>query len=382
MSERPLRIGIIAGEASGDILGADLIRVLKQDNPDIIIEGIGGPLMIAAGCHSLFSMEPLSVTGIVEVLGRLNQILALRKKIVAHFLATPPDIFIGVDAPDFNLTIEGKLKAANIPTIHYNSPTVWAWRQKRIFKIAKTTDLMLTLFPFEKAFYDAHQVAAKFVGHPLADLIPEQVDRQQAREQLGLPVDAEIIALLPGSRANELKYLAPAFIKTARWCLQHRPDLKFTVPFINAERKAQFIEIQQQLAPEIVFYFIDGQSRTTMAAANAVLLASGTATLECLLLKRPMVVAYQLSALTYAIMKRLVKVPYIAIPNLLAQKLLVPEFVQAEVTPENLGTALLTQLDHTDQEMLHEFAKIRQQLKCDASRQAADAVLEMIGKSG
>lgn len=377
---KPLRIGIVAGEPSGDILGANLITALQQLHPNLIIEGIGGPQMIAAGCKSLFPIEPLSVTGITEVLSRLRQILAIRKGLLKYFRNNPPDVFIGVDAPDFNLPVELQLRKINIPTTHYNSPTVWAWRKRRIFKIAQATNLMLTLFPFEAAFYHQHHIPVEFVGHPLADMIAEPLPQTAARDKLALPRDKKIIALLPGSRANEINLLAEPFLHTAQLCLKQIPDLQFAIPFINNKRREQFLAIKADTAPELPIVIFDGQSREVMAAADAILLASGTATLEGLLVRRPMVVAYKLSAFTYAIVKRLVSVPYISLPNLLANKPLIPEFIQSDVTPENLSNALLKQLSQPAEsaKIMHEFAKIHSELKGNASLKAAQAVLRLI----
>lgn len=375
------KIGIIAGEASGDILGADLIRALRKRYPDALIEGIGGKEMIATGCHSLYPMETLSVMGLTEVLKQLPAILRVRRGIIAHFLQNPPDVFIGIDSPDFNLPIEMKLRQAGVFTVHYNSPTVWAWRQKRVHKIARSTHLMLTLFPFEAAFYQSYPIQTHFVGHPLAERLAAPIAKVTARQQLNLPSGKKLIALLPGSRSNELKYLTEPFLKAAQWCLQRQPGIEWVVPFVNAERKAQFLALKEAIAPELQIHYVDGQSREAMAAADVVLLASGTATLECLLLKRPMVVAYRLSPVTYAIAKHLVKTRYISLPNILADKSLVPEFIQAEASPENLGKALLEQLANDDHStLIKEFDKIHLQLQRNASEQAADAIVQLMGQ--
>jgi lipid-A-disaccharide synthase len=382
----PLRFGIVAGEASGDLLGANLIAAIKQRHPDAIFEGIAGPEMIAAGASSLFPMDRLSVMGIVEVLGRYRELLAIRRQLAIHFKRNPPDAFIGIDAPDFTLGLEKQLRHAGIKTVHYVSPSVWAWRQRRVKKIAASTDLMLTLFPFETGFYQQHHVPVQFVGHPLADTIPLAVDKAAARQALDLPEDAEVLALLPGSRSNELHYLAQPFIETACWLHAHRPDLSFVVPLTNKERRLQFeqalaaIVEQGKDVPQIKF--VQGRSREVMAAADVVLLASGTAALEAMLLKRPMVVAYILAPLTYWLAKRLLKVKNVSLPNLLANEDLVPELIQHEVTAENLGKKILTYFENpSEMERLNlRFGEIHRELKQDAGSKAAEAVLQLVAQ--
>lgn len=377
---KPLRFGVVAGEASGDLLGAGLISAIKQRYPDAIFEGIAGPQMMAAGATSLFPMDRLSVMGIVEVLGRYRELLGIRRRLAEHFRQNPPDAFIGIDAPDFTLGLERQLRQAGIKTVHYVSPSVWAWRQRRVKKIAHSTDLMLTLFPFEAGFYQQHQVPVRFVGHPLADTIPMAVDKTAARQALSLPADREILALLPGSRSNELHYLADTFIETARWLRQQRPNLEIVVPLANVQRREQFEQAlaKSPAAPSMVL--VDGQSREVMAAADVVLLASGTAALEAMLLKRPMVVAYKLAPLTYWIAKRLVKVENVSLPNLLANETLVPELIQHEATPEKLGQAVLQYFENPDltANVNQRFNDIHRVLRQDASRQAADAVLALV----
>ena len=321
--------------------------------------------------------------GLVEPLKRLPELLRIRKTLRQHFLDNPPDVFIGIDSPDFNLSLEGKLKAAGISTVHYVSPSVWAWRQKRIVKIARSVDLMLTLLPFEAAFYEKHQVPVTFVGHPLADDFPLEVDRAQARQQLGIAEQATLVALLPGSRGGEVKMLGDLFLQAAHWCLQRNPNLQFVIPAAGAERRQQ---LEQQLADfrsshgELPLRLIDGQSQTAMRAADVVLMASGTTTLEALLLKRPMVVAYKMAPLSYAIISRLVKSKFISLPNLLADRLLVPEILQDDATPEALGQALLDYVDNGERavQLQAEFLTIHQQLRRNASERAAEAVLSLI----
>lgn len=375
-----MRIGIVAGEVSGDLLGAGLISAIKQRYPDAVFEGIAGPQMIAAGATSLFPMDRLSVMGIVEVLGRYRELLGIRRQLASHFRQNPPDVFIGIDAPDFTLGLEKQLRQAGIKTVHYVSPSVWAWRQRRVKKIARSTDLMLTLFPFEATFYEQHHVPVKFVGHPLADTIPMSVDKLAARKALGLSAENTILAMLPGSRSNELHYLATTFIETVRWLRQRHPDLEVVVPLANEVRRAQFEQAMAQLTDAPAMTLVDGQSREVMAAADVVLLASGTAALEAMLLKRPMVVAYKLSPLTYWLAKRLVKVKNVSLPNLLANETLVPELIQHEATPEKLGQAVLNYLEDSslNDRVNQRFTEIHQSLRQDASQQAATAVLDLI----
>lgn len=385
ISERPVRIGIVAGEISGDILGAGLIKELRRRYPNAIFEGIGGPLMIEQGFDTHVPMERLSVMGLVEVLGRLFELIGIRRNIRQYFLQHRPDVFIGIDAPDFTLGLEESLRKAGIKTAHYVSPSVWAWRQKRVFKIARAVDLMLTLFPFEARFYKDHKVPVAFVGHPLADMIPLESPQLVAREKLGLMTTAvgvsqNVVALLPGSRSGEIHYLGEIFIETAKYVLSQNADAQFLLPYVNDDRKQQIEEIIQRLGPELPITLIKGQSREVMAASNAILLASGTATLEAMLLKRPMVVAYRMSAITFFIMKRLMKAPYIALPNLLANKALVPEWIQAQASPQNLGKSLLQRLaKNSENEALNnEFIEIHKTLKQDASDKAAIAVSRLI----
>ncbi|MEQ6342639.1 MAG: lipid-A-disaccharide synthase [Gammaproteobacteria bacterium] len=375
-----IRIGIVAGEASGDLLGAGLIRAIKARFPDAVIEGIAGPAMIAQGATALYPLERLSVMGIVEVLGRFRELHAMRASLLRHFLENPPDVFVGIDAPDFTLGLERKLKDAGIPTVHYVSPSVWAWRQWRIRKIARSTDLMLTLLPFEARFYEEHHVPVRFVGHPLAEMIPPLADPQAARAALGLPSRGEIVALLPGSRMSEINFLAAIFIQAAVWCVRQRPGLQFVIPLATPATRERFTEILNSVAPDLPVTVFEGRSREVMAAADVVLLASGTATLEAMLLKRPMVMAYRLAPLTYWLAKRLVKIPYFSLPNLLAAKPLVPEFIQDAATPENLGHAILDYLIHPASAVaLQEtFAGIHASLRQGADQQAADAVLSLI----
>lgn len=369
-----LRIALVAGEASGDILGAGLMRALKARHPAVEFIGVGGPLMQAEGLTSYFPMERLSVMGLVEVLGRLRELLARRKKLVADLIAAKPDVFIGIDAPDFNLNIELKLRQAGIKTVHYVSPSVWAWRQKRVLKIREGCDLMLTLFPFEAKFYEEKGVPVRFVGHTLADAIPLEADRAAARAELGLP-EGPLVALMPGSRGGEVGRLGALFLDTAQRLRSLRPGVRFVVPCANPQRRAQLEELLA--GRDLPLTLLDGKSHLALAAFNAVLIASGTATLEALLYKRPMVVAYRLAPLTFWILKRMVKSPYVSLPNLLAQRLLVPELLQDDATVEALAQTL-SPLIEGGEEQTRGFDEIHRTLRLDASNQAADAVLNLI----
>lgn len=375
ISQRPVRIGIVAGEASGDILGSGLISSLKKRYPNAIFEGIGGPLMIAQGFRSMVPMERLSVMGLVEVLGRLFELIGIRRRIKQYFLTKRPDMFIGIDAPDFNLGLELALRKQGIRTGHYVSPSVWAWRQKRIHKIARAVDLMLTLFPFEARFYHEHKVPVRFVGHPLADMIPFESQKQQARIALGLDANQTIVGILPGSRTGEIAYIGQSFIDAAQWLFERNPGIRFVIPCVNEVRKQQIESIIQQSHPTLPITLLLGLSREVMAASDALMLASGTAALEAMLIKRPMVVAYRVSKITHWIMKRLLKAPFVSLPNLLANKALVPELIQDDAQPEKIGAGILTALERKGVDpVMTEFDRLHHLLRCNASEQAADAV--------
>lgn len=371
-----LRIALVAGEASGDILGAGLMRALKAQHPAVEFIGVGGPLMQAEGLTSYFPMERLSVMGLVEVLGRLRELLARRKLLIQTLIEEKPDVFIGIDAPDFTLNIELKLRQAGIKTVHYVSPSVWAWRQKRVLKIREGCDLMLTLLPFEARFYEEKGVPVRFVGHTLADTIPLQADRAAARAELGLP-DGPLVALMPGSRGGEVGRLASVIFDAAERLQALKPGVRFVLPCASPQRRAQIETLLE--GRNLPLTLLDGQSHLALAACDAVLIASGTATLEALLYKRPMVVAYRLAPLTFWILKRMVKSPYISLPNLLAQRLLVPELLQDDATPEALAQTLLPLIDGGE-EQTRGFDDIHRILRRDASNQAADAVLTLIGQ--
>ncbi len=377
---QPLRIGIVAGEASGDILGAGLIRALKQRYPQAEFEGIAGELMLAEGCRSLYPMERLSVMGLVEVLGRLPELLRARKRLIRHFIDNPPDVFIGIDAPDFTLGMERALKDAGIATVHYVSPSVWAWKRKRIFKIKQSTDLLLTLFPFEAEVYRPTEQNLRFVGHPLADVIPAQLDLASARHRFRPQAEGELVALLPGSRGSEIKYLARPFLQTARWLQQQRPELQFILPAANRRRQEQLQQLIEAEFPDLNLKLVLQHSREVMAVADAILIASGTATLEACLLCKPMVVAYRMAGLTYSLYSRMIKSRWISLPNVLADEEMVPEVLQQRVTPEVMGPLVLKALedDAYRKRLKRVFGIIGEQLRQNASERAADAVEELL----
>ncbi|TVP54982.1 MAG: lipid-A-disaccharide synthase [Halomonadaceae bacterium] len=393
--ERPLTIAMVAGETSGDLLGADLMASLRQRYPRARFVGIGGPLMIDLGFHSIVPMERLSVMGLVEVLGRLRELFAIRARIRNYCLINRPDVLIGIDAPDFTLGLEKQVRAAGIPTAHYVSPSVWAWRQGRIHSIARSVDLMLTLFPFEAVFYQEKGVPVRFVGHPLADRIPLEPDQAGARQLLALPEHQPqqrrpIVALLPGSRGGEMGFLGPLFLQAAveiarQWQQQggEQPVAPlFLVPCINKARQQQMQELLDA-SPEVQalnLRLVPGQSREIMAAADLVLLASGTATLEAMLLKRPMVVAYRMTAMSHWLVSRMIKVTHIALPNLLSEEPVVPELIQDDCTPETLAEAAMARL-LSDDKVAHEqqvFREIHQRLRRNASERAADAISQLL----
>lgn len=380
-------IAIIAGEVSGDILGAGLIHALKAHYPNAKFIGIGGERMIAEGFETLFDMEELSVMGLVEVLKHLPRLLKIRRSIIEQLSALKPDVFIGIDAPDFNLDVELKLKQRGIKTIHYVSPSVWAWRQKRVYKIAAATNLVLAFLPFEKAFYDRFNVPCRFIGHTMADAIPLKPNREEACQLLNLDSTQRYVAMLVGSRGSEVEFLSEPFLQTAQLLHQRYPDVKFLVPLINQKRRQQFEQIKQRVAPELDMILLDGNARAAMIAAEATLLASGTAALEAMLCKSPMVVGYRMKPFTYFLAKRLVKTKYVSLPNLLADEMLVPELIQEDCNPTKLAEKLSLYLSEDKSAvqnrhvLLQRFAELHQRIQCNADQQAAQAVIDLLEQS-
>jgi len=386
MSTGPLRVGLVAGETSGDALGAGLIEALRRRRPDAQFFGIAGPRMTAAGCETWESAERLAVMGLFEILGSLPGLLQLRRQVRARLIAARPDVFVGIDAPEFNLGLAEGLKAAGLTTVQYVSPQVWAWRQGRVTRIARAVDLVLCLLPFEQQFYREHDMRAEFVGHPLADQIPLVVDRAAARARLGIAAaatpDARLIAVLPGSRRGEVERLGGDFAATVQWLRERRPRFEFVAPMANATTRRIFSAALARCAPSVPVQLTDGDAQVALAASDAALVASGTATLEATLTGRPMVVAYRLGALTSFVMRRfgLMKAPYFAQPNLLAGRGIVPELYGSAVTPARLGTELLGLLDDPRRvaELEKEFAGIHIALRRGASERAAEAVLALV----
>jgi lipid-A-disaccharide synthase len=375
-------IGIVAGEASGDLLASNLIAALKKKRPELKFIGIAGPKMLAEGAETLFPMERLAVRGYAEVLRHYFGILAIRRKLARFFLKNPPDLFISIDAPDFNLGLSTQLKKHGIKTIHYVSPSIWAWRRGRIHNIGKSTDEILCLFPFEKPLYDEAGIAATYVGHPLADIIQPHQDKAQIRDELQLGKDGLVIALLPGSRQGELGYMADLFIHTAQRIAQDVPDVHFLVPLISRETRAKFEEaIRRNHAEGLFFKLLFGHAHMALAAADGAIVASGTATLEAALLECPMVIAYRMSRLSWMVMKHMRYLPWVGLPNILANKDLVPELIQEQATPQALAESLLLLVFDRNRvkNLKAEFEKIHLILRQNAGEKAADAVLKRLG---
>jgi lipid-A-disaccharide synthase len=372
---------LVAGEASGDTLGAGLIEALRAQVPDAQFFGMAGPRMIAAGCEPWYRAEEISVMGFFEVLPHLRRLLRLRRQLIERLVASKPDVFIGIDAPDFNLPVAAALKRAAIPAVQYVSPQVWASRQGRVTSIRAAVDLVLCLLPFEPAFYAAHGVNAKFIGHPLADVIPLTVDKLAARAKLGLPVDRPLLAVLPGSRRSEVSRLSAPFMATAAWLRRERPDLDVAVALASESIGELFRSVTSGIELDGTSLIVH-RARDVMAAADVVLTASGTASLEALLIKKPMVVAYRMVPLSYWLVRRLgvAKLPNFSLPNLLAGRTIVPEFVQRRVRPDVLGPAVLGALDGMGlvPGWYDAFTEIHRQLRCDASTTAAREVLELV----
>jgi len=369
---------MVAGEASGDLLASHLVAALRKRLPDARFFGIGGPKMVAAGFDARFPQEKLAVHGYAEALRHYREITGIRRKLLGALLREPPDAFIGIDAPDFNLHLERRLKRAGIPAIHYVSPSIWAWRGGRIHAIARSVSHMLTLFPFEEPLYRRHGIPVTYVGHPLADLIPLEASQAAARERLGLSLGQRVFALLPGSRRSELRHLAAPFIETARLLCGRYPDARFLVPLATRETRELFESAVYQCgATELPITRLFGHAQDAMAAADGVLVASGTATLEAALLKRPMVIAYRMSPWSWRIMRHMNYLPWVGLPNILSGRFVAPEFIQDDATPENLAQALGNLVDdrETCRRLAEHYAALHAQLRQDSAERAADAVL-------
>lgn len=376
-----MRIAMVAGEASGDLLASQLIQAIRRVRPDVEFFGIGGPKMEAVGFQVRFPAETLSVHGYVDALRNLREIVRVRKALKAQILAERPDAFVGVDAPDFNFGLEKQIRAAGIPAIHYVSPSIWAWRGERIHKIKRSISHMLALFPFEPAIYQAQGVPCTYVGHPLADILPLPGGRPAARERLQVAEGALVFALLPGSRQGELRQMAPTFIETARLLLQRFPTCRFLVPFATRQTRDMFEEaLWQADAQELPIALLFGHAHDAIMAADGVLVASGTATLEVALCGRPMVITYKVAPLTYRMMKNKGYMPYVGLPNVLSGRFVVPEFLQHDATPENLAQALGNLV--SDREVVarleNHFGAMQRQLSCGSAERAAEAVLACI----
>ncbi len=378
MQQKRIVIGIVAGEASGDLLGSHLMAALKEARPEVQFVGIGGPRMQSVGMEVLFPMEKLAVRGYVEVLRHYREIVGIRRRLREHFLSNRPELFIAVDAPDFNLDLELVLKQHGIPAIHYVSPSIWAWRGERINKIKRAVSHMLALFPHEPKLYKEAGVPVDYVGHPLADMLPEQPKRAEMRESMRIPLQARVFAFLPGSRQSEVKHLARTYIETARLILQQIPDARFLVPLASRETRAIFEQaLYDCSAQQLPLTLLFGHAQDAMIAADGVLVASGTATLECALLKRPMVITYRMPALSWWMIRRKRYQPYFGLPNILCERFVVPELIQEDATPENLAQALLNLVNDKDAVARLEeiFLELHRTLRQNTARKAADAIL-------
>lgn len=378
-----IRIAMVAGEASGDLLASHLIRALRVRLPEAEFVGIGGPKMVSAGLDAWWPSEALAVRGYVEVLRHYRSISRIRSQLKRRLLQEKPDLFIGVDAPDFNLALEADLKRRGMTTIHYVSPSIWAWRGARIHKIAKAVCRVLALFPMEPPLYQKEGVPVTYVGHPMADAIPMQTKRQTVREKLNMPLHSPVLALLPGSRQSELQYMADVFVQTAR-IIRERflPDALFVVPLATRETRLQFEAAMRRhnVVGEVPFRLLFGHAQDAVGAADAVLVASGTATLEVALIKRPMVITYKMSPISHWLMKRMGYLPYVGLPNILAGRFIVPEILQDEATPENLAAALVKQYEDKEGAVALEqaFTDIHLQLRQNAAEKAAQAIVECL----
>ena len=381
MTAGRVRIAMVAGEASGDLLASHLISALKAKLPNAQFYGIGGPKMLGQGFEAWYPLEKLAVRGYVEVLRHYREIAGIRRDLKRRLLADPPDVFIGVDAPDFNLALEKALKERGVPSIHYVSPSIWAWRGKRIHKIGAAVSRVLALFPFESPLYEKQGIPVSYVGHPLADMLPVDDGRIAARELLGLPPEQAVFALLPGSRQSELQYMADTFISTAREINKTLPNAVFLVPLATRETRLLFeTALYRCNARELPIRMLFGHAHEAMMASDAVLVASGTATLEAALLKRPMAIAYKMAPFSYRMMRRMGYLPYVGLPNILAGKFVVPEFIQDDATPENLAQALLNLYADkmTCARISDVFREIHLQLKQNTAEKAASAILDCL----
>lgn len=381
MAPQKIVIGIVAGEASGDMLASHLMAALKRERPEVEFVGIGGPRMQSVGMQVLYPMEKLAVFGYVEVLRHYREIVGIRRKLRGYFLAHRPSLFIAVDAPDFNLNLELALKQHGIPTIHFVSPSIWAWRGERIAKIKRAVSHMLALFPHEPKIYQQAGVAVDYVGHPLADMLPEHPNRTAMRETMRIPLQSTVFAFLPGSRQSEVRMLANLYIETARLILKDYPLARFLVPLASRETRAIFEQaIYDCNAEELPFFLLFGHAQDAMIASDVVLVASGTATLECALLKRPMVITYRLNKLTWRKMKRKSYLPYFGLPNILSGRFVVPELIQDDATPENLAQALLNVLNDKDAvaQLEETFTALHHTLRQSTAEKAVAAVLKYL----
>ncbi|AMP91072.2 lipid-A-disaccharide synthase [Legionella pneumophila] len=382
IKKRQLRIAMIAGEMSGDLLGAGVIRELKKHLKNVEFMGVGGPQMLAEGFHSLINMSELSVMGISDVLRRYPQLYFIRERLLRAWKINPPDVFIGIDYPDFNLSVETRLKKQNIKTIHLVSPKVWAWRQKRVHLIKKAVDLVLTLFPFEESFYRQYGVPAQFIGHPLADLIEINPNNATLRKKYNYQPNDTILAVLPGSRVGEIKYMGPLFLEVMREIAADMPHVHFIVPIACQELYPVFFKQFQARYSHLKIQIIQGNAHEAMAISDVVLTKSGTATLEAMLLKRPMVVAFKWGKLTHAIIAPQVKIPYVALPNLLASQKLVPEFVQKKATVDRIAESVLNLLASPNQSnLIKQFTDIHRTLRQNANEKAAFSILRILETS-
>lgn len=378
---KSINIGVVAGETSGDNLGAGLIEALQSRFDQVNVRGIAGPRMQALGARSFHEMDSISVMGLDGLVKELPSILRIRRNLIEDFKHDPPDVFVGIDVPDFNIGVELKLKSAGIPTVHYVSPTVWAWRGYRIKKIKQAVSHMLTLFPFEEQYYQRHEVPVTFVGHPMADEISGSEDGALLRQELSLTNSGTTIAMLPGSRVSEVSRLAPEFLRAARIIRQTRPDAKFLIPFATGKVRSAFEKLvsDHDLSVDGV-HTVDGRAREVMAASDVVLLASGTAALEAALLRKPMVATYKMSALSAAMVRRFSHTDYYCMPNHLLSTPRVPELMQEDATPEKMATQVLAWLEDPSlmDSLKLEFAQIHESLKQDASERAADAIVSVL----